>query len=115
MNFTSIRTTKVTDRSVVATCPLGSSFQGTGLSTGVSGLLGLSVVIPSPLASLPVRNGNERPTQAPEAAVVKGQAEAAYAVAAAGAGAEKKTKQHQTTQHHTMWAFRGLEPWSDPA
>ncbi|MFC0846274.1 hypothetical protein ACFH04_21540 [Streptomyces noboritoensis] len=110
MNFTSISTAKLTDRSVVATCPLGSSLQGTGLSTGVSGLLGLSVVIPSSLASLPVRNGNERPTQAPEAAVVKGQAQA-YAFAAAGAGAEKQ----QTTQHHTMWAFRGLEPWSDPA
>lgn len=110
MNFTSISTAKMTDRSVVATCPLGSSFQGTGLSTGVSGLLGLSVVIPSSLASLPVRNGNERPTQAPEAAVAKGQAQA-YAFAAAGAEGEKK----QTTQHHTMWAFRGLEPWSDPA
>ncbi|MFI1099065.1 hypothetical protein [Streptomyces melanogenes] len=111
MNFTSISTAKMTDRSVVATCPLGSSFQGTGLSAGVSGLLGLSVVIPSSLASLPVRNGNERPTQAPEAAVVKGQAQQAYVFAAAGAGAEKQ----QTTQHHTMWAFRGLEPWSDPA
>ncbi|MEU4350717.1 hypothetical protein [Streptomyces sp. NPDC023838] len=110
MNFTSISTAKLTDRSVVATCPLGSSFQGTGLSTGVSGLLGLSVVIPSSLASLPVRNGNERPTQAPEAVVAKGQALQAYAFAQAGAGAEK-----QTTQHHTMWAFRGLEPWSDPA
>ncbi|GAA0607237.1 hypothetical protein [Streptomyces crystallinus] len=109
MNSTSTSTTKVTDRSVVATCLLGSSFQGTGLSAGVSGLLGLSAVIPSSLASFPVRNGNERPTQAPEAVVAKGQAQA-YAFAAAGAGAEK-----QTTQHHTMWAFRGLEPWSDPA
>ncbi|MFD9791816.1 hypothetical protein ACFWXK_12780 [Streptomyces sp. NPDC059070] len=110
MNFTSFSTTKMTDRSVVATCPLGSSAQGTGLSTGVSGLRGLSVVIPVSLANLPVRNGNERPTQAPAAVVAEGQA-MAYAFAAAGAGAEKQT----TTQHHKMWAFRGLEPWSDPA
>jgi len=34
----------------------------------------------------------------------------AYAFTAAGAGSRK-----QTTQHHLMWAFRGPEPWSDPA
>ncbi|MCP3821562.1 hypothetical protein NLX86_26760 [Streptomyces sp. A3M-1-3] len=94
--------TKMTDRSVVATCPLGSSLRGTGLS-------GISAVSPVALASLPVRERNERPTQAPEAAVAAAQARA-YAFAAAGAGSKK-----QTTQHHTMWAFRGLEPWSDPA
>ncbi|MFJ8308673.1 MULTISPECIES: hypothetical protein [unclassified Streptomyces] len=109
---TSFISTKVTDRSVVATCTLGSSFQGTGLSTGVSGLLGLSAVIPAALASLPVRDErNERPIEAPGAAVAKGRAQA-HAFAATGAGAEKQTKQYQ---HHTMWAFRGLEPWSDPA
>ncbi|MGX1881125.1 hypothetical protein [Streptomyces sp. NPDC055287] len=99
MNFT-----KMTDRSVVATCPLGSSLRGTGVS-------GIAAVRPASLASLPVLvlARNERPTKAPEAAVAAAQAKA-YAFAAAGAGSKK-----QTTQHHTMWAFRGLEPWSDPA
>lgn len=94
--------TKMTDHSVVAPCPLGSSLRGTGLS-------GISAVRPASLVSLPVLARNERPTEAPEAAVAAAQAQA-YAFAAAGAGSKK-----QTTQHHTMWAFRGLEPWSDPA
>ncbi|WP_093803326.1 hypothetical protein [Streptomyces sp. Wb2n-11] len=93
--------TKMTDHSVVAPCPLGSSLRGTGLS-------GISAARPASLASLPVLARNERPTEAPEAAAVA--AAQAYAFAAAGAGSKK-----QTTQHHTMWAFRGLEPWSDPA
>ncbi|GAA2456275.1 hypothetical protein ACFPFX_23125 [Streptomyces mauvecolor] len=109
---TSFISTKVTDRSVAATCTLGSSFQGTGLSAGASGLVGISAVVPASLASLPVRDErNERPIQAPGAAVAKGRAQA-HAFAATGAGAEKQTKQYQ---HHMMWAFRGLEPWSDPA
>ena len=109
---TSFISTKVTDRSVAATCTLGSSFQGTGLSIGASGLVGISAVVPASLASLPVRDErNERPIQAPGAAVAKGRAQA-HAFAATGAGAEKQTKRYQ---HHTMWAFRGLEPWSDPA
>lgn len=100
----SISTVKMTDRSVVSTCMLGVSNLGTGLS-GISAVRPASSVS---LAGLPIRERNERPTQALEAAVV---AEAqAYAFAAAGAGALK-----QTTQHHTMWAFRGPEPWSDPA
>jgi hypothetical protein len=104
INTSSISTVKMTDRSVVSLCMLGVSNLGTGLS-------GISAVRPAsslPLAGLPIRERNERPTQALEAAVV---AEAhAYAFAAAGAGSLK-----QTTQHHTMWAFRGPEPWSDPA
>ncbi|WP_199827103.1 hypothetical protein [Streptomyces sp. WM6378] len=109
---TSFISTKVTDRSVAATCTLGSSFQGTGLSAGAFGLVGISAVVPASLASLPVRDErNERPIQAPGAAVAKGRAQA-HAFAATGAGAEKQTKHYQ---HHTMWAFRGLEPWSDPA
>ncbi|MER6115470.1 hypothetical protein [Streptomyces sp. NPDC001743] len=105
-----IKTNKMTDLSVVSACSLGltrssaSSLRGTGMS-------GISAVSPLSLASLPVRERNERPTQAPAAAVAKGQAQA-YAFAAAGAGAEAKK---QTTHHHTMWAFRGPEPWSDPA
>ena len=102
-----ISTAKMTDRSVVASCLLGFSNQGTGLSGGTPAVRPMSVSLP--LSGLPVREaneGNERPTEAPEAAVAKAQA---YAFAAAGAGFRK-----QTTQHHLMWAFRGLEPWSDP-
>ncbi|GGN78579.1 hypothetical protein GCM10011579_061960 [Streptomyces albiflavescens] len=100
----SISTVKMTDRSVVSTCMLGVS----NLGTGLSGIRAARPASSLSLAGLPIRERNERPTQALEAAVV---AEAqAYAFAAAGAGALK-----QTTQHHTMWAFRGPEPWSDPA
>ncbi|MFE7752704.1 hypothetical protein [Streptomyces sp. NPDC057428] len=103
-----IKTIKMTDPSVVSTCALGFACSSE-LSLRGTGVSGISAVSPLFLASLPVRERNERPTQAPEAAVVKAQA-SAYAFAAAGAGAKK-----QTTQHHTMWAFRGPEPWSDPA
>ncbi|MBZ3903645.1 hypothetical protein WB401_10365 [Streptomyces brasiliscabiei] len=101
-SFTS--TVKMTDRSAVSLCMLGVSNLGTGLSAISGGRPATSVS----LAGLPVRERNERPTKALEAAVTA-QAQA-YAVAAAGAGFRK-----QTTQHHLMWAFRGPEPWSDPA
>ncbi|MET8284075.1 MULTISPECIES: hypothetical protein [Streptomyces] len=104
INTSSSTTVKMTDPSVVSTCLLGVSNLGTGLP-------GISAVRPASslsLAGLPIRERNERPIQALEAAVV---AEArAYAFAATGAGSLK-----QTQQHHTMWAFRGPEPWSDPA
>ncbi|MVO83267.1 hypothetical protein GPA10_00455 [Streptomyces sp. p1417] len=111
-NESFISTVKMTDRSVVASCLLGLSNRGTGLSVGNAALsAGNAAVRPAaaslPLSGLPIREGNERPTKAPEA-VATAQAQA-YAFAAAGAGFPK-----QTTQHHTMWAFRGLEPWSDP-
>ena len=98
-----INTAKMTDRSVVSACMLGVSNLGTGLS-GIPAVRPASSVS---LAVLPVRERNERPSKALEA--VEGQAHA-YAFAAAGAGFRK-----QTTQHHLMWAFRGPEPWSDPA
>ncbi|MEV0926425.1 hypothetical protein AB0I99_15105 [Streptomyces spongiicola] len=106
--YTSIlrATAEVTDRSVVSACSLGlsgSAFIGTGVSCSAAAL---PVVLG---ADLPVRERNERPTGALEAAAVAAEAEA-YALVAASAGTKK-----QTTQHHTMWAFRGLEPWSDPA
>ena len=100
-SFTS--TVKMTDRSVASLCMLGVSNLGTGLS-------GIPAVRPASslsLAVLPVRERNERPTEALEAVGAQAQA---YAFAAAGAGFRK-----QTTQHHLMWAFRGPEPWSDPA
>ena len=104
INISSIITAKMTDRSVVSTCLLGVSNLGTGLS-GIPAVRPASSVS---LAGLPIRERNERPIQALEAAVVAGAH--AYAFAAAGAGSLK-----QTQQHHTMWAFRGPEPWSDPA
>ena len=97
-------TAKMTDRSVVASlCMLAVSNEGTGLSGIPAGRPASSVS----LAGLPVRERNERPTKALEAVVAQAQA---YAFTAAGAGGRK-----QTTQHHLMWAFRGPEPWSDPA
>ncbi|MER5812341.1 hypothetical protein ABT143_29865 [Streptomyces sp. NPDC002033] len=100
--------TKMTDRSVDASCLLGSvSNLGTGLSA-------ISAGSPALLATLRVSERNERPTQAP-VAVLEAQAHAAYGfAAAAGAGSQTQT-QTKKHQHHLMWAFRGLEPWSDPA
>ncbi|MFD5426079.1 hypothetical protein [Streptomyces sp. NPDC127084] len=103
-NTSFIRTANLTDRSVVSVCSLGlsgSAFIGTGLS-GFAAELPVSLCV-----ALPVRERNERPTKALAAGVVKAEAKA-YGFAAASAGMKQ-------TQHHTMWAFRGLEPWSDPA
>ncbi|MEU5088283.1 hypothetical protein [Streptomyces sp. NPDC021356] len=96
-------TAKMTDRSVASLCMLGVSDQGTGVS-GVHAVRPESVLS---LAGASVRERNERPTEALEAVVAQARA---YAFTAAGAGIRK-----QTTQHHLMWAFRGPEPWSDPA
>ncbi|WP_037852020.1 hypothetical protein [Streptomyces sp. NRRL S-340] len=96
-------TAKMTDRSVASLCMLGVSDQG----TGVSGVRAVRSASSLSIAGLPVRERNERPTEALEAVVAQAHA---YAFAAAGAGIRK-----QTTQHHLMWAFRGPEPWSDPA
>ncbi|MFE0811903.1 hypothetical protein ACFW4M_36510 [Streptomyces sp. NPDC058794] len=107
INFSSTvsSTAKMTDRSAVSLCMLGASNPGTGVS-GIRAVLPASSCVAP--AGLPVRERNERPTEALEAAVVA-QAQA-YAFTATGAGFRK-----QTTQHHLMWAFRGPEPWSDPA
>ncbi|WP_324787616.1 hypothetical protein [Streptomyces sp. H51] len=103
INAGSISTVKLTDRSVVASlCMLGASDQGTGLS-GIPAVRPASSVS---LAGLPVRERDERPTKALEAVAAQAHA---YAFTAAGAGSRKQT------QHHLMWAFRGPEPWSDPA
>lgn len=89
---------KMTDRSVVSVCSLSALVLGTGLSGG-------NAVRPAslPVAAELVRD--ERPLKALEAVEAKA---GAYAFTAAGAG-------KQTTQHHQMWAFRGPDPWSDPA
>ncbi|MFD7091665.1 hypothetical protein [Streptomyces sp. NPDC056652] len=111
INASFIDTAKMTDLSVVSACSLGFSRS----ELIASGLSGASAVRPAALSVLPVRNRagsvlerNERPIEALEAGVAAAEAKA-YAFAATGA----ETKQQ--TQHHTMWAFRGLEPWSDPA
>lgn len=103
INTSSTSSVKMTDRSVVVSlCMLGASIPGTGLS-GIRAVRPASSVSP---AGLPVRERNERPTKALEAVAAQAQA---YAFTAAGAGSRKQT------QHHLMWAFRGPEPWSDPA
>ena len=66
INTSSISTAKMTDRSVVSACMLGVSNLGTGLS-GIPAVRPASSVS---LAGLPVRERNERPTKALEAAVV---------------------------------------------
>lgn len=105
-----IETQKMTDLSIVSACSLGLT-RSSVASLRATGLSGISAVRPLSLVSLPVtRERNERPIEAPAAAVAKAAQAHAYAFAAAGAGAEK-----QTQQHHMMWAFRGPEPWSDPA
>ncbi|MEU5283762.1 hypothetical protein N7925_10890 [Streptomyces sp. CA-278952] len=105
-----IETQKMTDLSVVSACSLGLT-RSSVASLRATGLSGVSAVRPLSLVSLPVtRERNERPIEAPAAAVAKAAQAQAYAFAAAGAGADK-----QTQHHRTMWAFRGPEPWSDPA
>lgn len=108
-----MKATKMTDRSVIATCPLGISLRGTGLS---------AIAL---LPVLPVRERDERPIEASAAAVaakVKAHAFAFAATAAYGAGAgtakganASASGNGQKTQQYGKWAFRGLEPWSDPA
>jgi hypothetical protein len=105
---------KLTDRPVAAACPLRVSPIGTGLS---------AISLPALLG----RERSERPMQAPAVAVAA-MAETAYGPAAAngaGAGTAKVAfpahgfaangnGQQKKTQYG-KWAFRGLEPWSDPA
>ncbi|MBV2353151.1 hypothetical protein KUM39_02040 [Streptomyces sp. J2-1] len=98
-----ISAAKLTDSPTVSLCVPGTPVPGTGLS-GVNAARSASSIAP---VALLVREGDERPTWAPAAAEAQATA---YAFAATGAGFRK-----QTTQHHQMWAFRGPEPWSDPA
>lgn len=117
-------TSTLTDRPVVAASPLGVSLPATGLLACTA----------APLPVLPVRERSERPTMA-SAVAAKSQARVAYAFAAAnGAGIAKgafagngaiiaisaivegaRIEQQQKKTQHGMWAFRGPEPWSDPA
>ncbi|MER5312973.1 hypothetical protein ABT034_34985 [Streptomyces sp. NPDC002773] len=110
-------TAKMTDRSAASACTLGfsaSAFIGSGLpGTGLSftGLpvAGLPVTGLSGLGKAAIERRDERPTKALEA-VAAGKATAYGFAAATSAGNQQQTTKH----HHMMWAFRGLEPWSDP-
>jgi hypothetical protein len=97
MSGINIITMTVTDRPVIASCLLGSRIGGTGVSR----------VVPGGIERL---GGNGRPTQAPAVAAAAQAHAYASTCAANGAGEGRQKKQHLT-----MWAFRGLEPWRDPA
>ncbi|MET9296237.1 hypothetical protein [Streptomyces sp. NPDC003077] len=101
--------TKMTDLSVVAACTLGSSHQGTGLS-GFGRVSADAAARPAFLASLQVNEVNERPTQAPAVVAIQAAAPTAAVAAPNGAGSPKQYRKQQE-----KWAFRGLEPWRDPA
>lgn len=109
-----IPSNKMTDRPVFAMRPLGlravDAVSGVVLASGLGSVNGTglsSIALPANAPAL----GNERPTKAPTAAAMAAEAQF-HAFAAETNGAESRTKQYQ---HHTMWAFRGLEPWRDPA
>ncbi|MGP3982670.1 hypothetical protein [Streptomyces sp. KR80] len=102
---------KLADREVIASCLSGVSvLRSTGLSgAGEARLVERGTVVV-----------NERPTQAP--AAVAAAAASAYALAANGADLQQKwavggfaTGTTSAAEHQTMRAFRGLEPWRDPA
>lgn len=77
----------------------------------------VSAVAAVPAASLAVARAaaNERPLLAPVAEVAAVAGTTGYAVTADVAGAGHQLFGQQKTQLHTMWALRGLDPWSDPA
>ncbi|GAU65334.1 hypothetical protein SSP35_01_06740 [Streptomyces sp. NBRC 110611] len=104
-----IETNKMTDRSVIATCTLGSSLRGTGMS-GFGLLSGSQAARPESLVVPTHSERVARPTEAPAAAAVAAEANA-FALAAAN-GAESRT---QYQKQHDLWAYRGHEPWRDPA
>lgn len=82
------------EQPVVASCLPASDLRGTGLSG--AGLLGNE------------RIGSDRPTKAPAAAAQASAYALGFPANGAGVGRQQK-------QHFTMWAFRGHEPWRDPA
>ena len=101
-NTGSIRTTEFTDRSVADSCLLGSL----PLGTGVSGVTAGRPESAASLLGLGTRERGGRPIQAPAAAAAQAKP---YAFAVTGA------ESWMSKQYHMMWAFRGLEPWRDPA
>jgi hypothetical protein len=104
-----IETRKMTDLSVVAPCTLGSSLLGTGLS-GFGRLSGTEVARPESLVAPMSGERTARPTEAPAVAAAAAKVNAFAFAAANGAGSPEQ----YPTKHET-WAYRGLEPWRDPA
>lgn len=106
-----ISITKLAGHEVVVSCLPGvSTLRGTGLSGAAEARL-----VERGIVAI-----NERPTKAP-AAVAAAQA-SAYAFAAKGAELQQMWTDGgfagvttSAAEHHTMRAFRGLEPWRDPA
>lgn len=101
-----IDTIPTTDRSAVSTCLLGSGLRGTGMSG--------ARVVDAAFFGVACNGGSERlgaerPTTAPAVAAVAQAAAYAFGFAANGAGEGRQKKQHP------KWAFRGHEPWRDPA
>ncbi|QIQ06828.1 hypothetical protein HA039_11075 [Streptomyces liangshanensis] len=105
-----VSTVKMTDRLVASVCSLDVA----RIELNGTGLPGASFVPSAGFAGLPVLLAahDERPIQALEAGAAAVEAQA-YAYAAASAETGRQTS--KTTEHHKMWAFRGPEPWSDPA
>lgn len=117
-----ISITKMSGRSVLA-----ASFAGVLVDRGTA----LSFASPIPGSAQGLRKPvsglrglvSERPTKAPAAAAAHVYAYACAFAAANGAEAGPEwaggfTAPHATAvtqQHHMMRAFRGLEPWRDPA
>lgn len=77
-----VSTVKMTDRSVVAACPLGMSLSGTGVSGRLLPMFSASSVVLEV-----VRERSERPVQAPAVAVAAVAQVQAYAFAATTNGA----------------------------
>ncbi|MCB5908797.1 hypothetical protein [Streptomyces pinistramenti] len=104
-----IEMNKMTDRSVIAPCALGASLSVTGMS-GFGRLSGVEVARPESLLVLSTEERSVRPTEAPAVAAAAAVANAFAFEAANGAGSLKQYQQQRET-----WAYRGLEPWRDPA
>jgi hypothetical protein len=110
---TQILITKLTGRPVVAAA-LGMPSAATGLMCS-----------PLPVAAPAARLRSERPTEASAVAAAQAKAfafgfaaaaaDAGNRIAGGAAGAHGLGNGQQKTQQYGKWAFRGLEPWSDPA
>lgn len=113
---TQILITKLTGRPVASPCSLG-------MSMADSGLLLADALLPV----IPAGARSERPTEASAVAAAAKTKAHAFGFAAAAAhdagtrtvigaeGANGHANGQQKTQQYGKWAFRGLEPWSDPA
>ncbi|WP_052851611.1 hypothetical protein [Streptomyces avicenniae] len=98
--------TKLAGRPLATTVVSGGVVRDAGTSLSAAACAQLSVAAFRGSVS-------ERPIQAPvEATVTAGSTFDAYDTTT---GAGHQIFGQQNTQLHTMWALRGLDPWSDPA